>query len=160
MRVADQCDVVVIGAGPAGSTAAQLLATWGWSVVPLHRDASRHSLAESLPPSTRKLFAFLGQLTRVERAGFHPNHGNIARWADASRVTRTPDAGFHVSRAAFDRLLRDSAAAGGARLVYGVARRGEVGDPTHVVVATPRGDVVRIHARYVLDCSGRAGVVA
>ena len=61
MRVADQCDVVVIGAGPAGSTAAQLLASWGWSVVLVHRDAGRHSLAESLPPSTRKLFAFLGQ---------------------------------------------------------------------------------------------------
>src|SRR5438309_1273254 len=49
MRVADQCDVVVIGAGPAGSTAAQLLASWGWSVVLIHREATTPSLAESLP---------------------------------------------------------------------------------------------------------------
>jgi 2-polyprenyl-6-methoxyphenol hydroxylase-like FAD-dependent oxidoreductase len=37
-RPADPCDVLVIGAGPAGSTAAQLLASWGWSVVVAHRD--------------------------------------------------------------------------------------------------------------------------
>jgi len=52
MRVADQCDVVVIGAGPAGSAAAQLLAAWAGrsscSTVP-----PRPSLAESLPASTR-----------------------------------------------------------------------------------------------------------
>src|SRR5438445_163825 len=72
MRVADQCDVVVIGAGPAGSTAAQLLASWGWSVALIHREATTPSLAESLPASTRKLLAFLGQLTLVEsyRAGW------------------------------------------------------------------------------------------
>jgi flavin-dependent dehydrogenase len=160
MRVADQCDVVVIGGGPAGSTAAQLLASWGWSVVLLHRDAGRHSLAESLPPSTRKLFAFLGQLAHVERAGFHPNNGNVARWADASRVTRTPDAGFHVPRAAFDRVLRETAAAAGARLVDAVVRRVEVGEPMRIAYATADSDVASIQARSVLDCSGRAGVVA
>src|SRR5438445_8774859 len=37
MRVADQCDVVVIGAGPAGSTAAQTARLVGWTVVLLHR---------------------------------------------------------------------------------------------------------------------------
>src|SRR5258708_32450559 len=160
MRVADECDVVVIGAGPAGSTAAQLLASWGWSAVLIHRDAAGHSLAESLPSSTRKLFAFLGQLARVDGAGFHPNNGNVARWADASRVTRTRDAGFHVSRPAFDRVLRQAATAAGARLVDAVVRRVDVGDPTRVTYATPHGDVASIHARYVLDCSGRTGVVA
>ena len=105
IRHADRCDVLVVGAGPAGSTAGQLLASWGWSVVLVHRAASppgRPSLAESLPASTRKLFAFLGQIERIDAAGFHPNEGNVARWANASRVTRSADAGFHVSRGAFD----------------------------------------------------------
>jgi flavin-dependent dehydrogenase len=160
MRVADQCDVVVIGAGPAGSTAAQLLASWGWSVVLIHREATTPSLAESLPASTRKLLAFLGQLTRVERADFHPNDGNVARWAGESRVTRTPDSGFHVSRAKFDRVLRESASAARARIVDGVVRRVDTGDPMRVTCAGADGASTVIHARFVLDCSGRTGIVA
>src|SRR3979490_2267061 len=98
MRVADQCDVLVIGAGPAGSTAAQLLASWGWSVTLVHRAAPHPALAESLPSSARQLLGFRGQLDRADAAGFHPNDGNVAHWAGASRTTPTADAGFHVSR--------------------------------------------------------------
>ena len=160
MPVADQCDVMVVGAGPAGSTAARLLASWGWSVVLIHREATTPPLAESLPASTRKLLAFLGQLTDVERAGFHQNDGNVARWADQSRVTRTPDSGFHVSRAAFDRVLRESAASSRARIIDGVVRRLETGDPARVTCATADGASVAIHSRFVLDCSGRTGIAA
>jgi phytoene dehydrogenase-like protein len=39
VRLADQCDVLVVGAGPAGRTAAQLLGSCGWSVVLVMRDA-------------------------------------------------------------------------------------------------------------------------
>jgi flavin-dependent dehydrogenase len=164
---ADPCDVLVIGGGPAGSTAAQLLASWGWSVVMAHRDprapAAHPTLAESLPSSTRKLFSFLGQLDRIEAAGFHPNEGNVARWAEASRVTRTSDAGFHVSRAAFDRVLRACAVGAGACLLDAVVRQVDVSDPIRVTYATPDNGgngPTSCSARYVLDCSGRAGVLA
>ncbi len=160
IRVADQCDVVVVGAGPAGSTAAQLLAAWGWSVTLLHRAPAQPALAESLPSSIRKLLAFLGQLDRVEAAGFHPNGGNVARWADASRSTQTADAGFHVSRDQFDRVLLDGARSADVRVVDAVVRRVEVGDPARVTYRTAGGDTVVCAAPFVLDCSGRAGIVA
>src|SRR5476649_2694733 len=102
MGVADKCDVLVIGAGPAGSTAAQLLASWDWSVTLVHRGDARPPLAESLPSSTRKLLTFLGQIDRVESAAFHPNRGNVGCWAGTERATRSTDAGFHVSRDQFD----------------------------------------------------------
>lgn len=150
---------MVIGGGPAGSTAAQLLAQWGWSVILVHGDTPRPSLAESLPASARKLFGFLGQLPRVDAAAFFPNHGNVARWAEAPRATPTADAGFHVPRAAFDAVLRDAATAAGARLLNAFVRRVDIAGA--VTVSYAHGtDVGSISARMVLDCSGRAGVVA
>jgi monoamine oxidase len=53
IRLADQCDVLVVGAGLAGSTAAQRLAS-----------------------HTHKLFAFLGQLNRIEAAGLGQHKGH------------------------------------------------------------------------------------
>jgi flavin-dependent dehydrogenase len=160
MRAADSCDVLVMGAGPAGSTAAQLLASWGWSVTLVHRAAAHPALAESLPASTRKLLGFLGQLDRIDAARFHPNEGNVAQWAGATRTTRTTDAGFHVDRDRFDRVLRDAALAARVRLVEAAVQRVETGDPIRVTCATRANGLATIHARYVLDCSGRAGVMA
>ena len=158
----DYCDVVVIGAGPAGSTTAQLLASWGWSVIAVQRPAraSSPSLAESFPPSIRKVFQFLGQLNEVEASGFHPNDGNVARWAESSHVTKTADAGFHVSRRAFDDLLRRGARAGGVRIVDGVVRQVDERDRVTVTYETAGGRTITCYARYVIDCSGRAGVIA
>jgi flavin-dependent dehydrogenase len=160
LRAGDTFDAVVIGGGPAGCAAAHLLASWHWSVLLVHHRGAQPSLAESLPPSTRKLFALVGQLEAVERARFHPNVGNIARWADAPRTTATEAAGFHVSRDDFDRVLRDAAAAARAQIVEAVARRVDPGDRPRVTIAKSGGDLVTVHARQVLDCSGRAGVVA
>ena len=159
-RAAGRWDVVVIGGGPAGSTAAHLLASWGWSVCLIHRSSTRPTLAESLPPSTRKLLAHVGQLDAVERAAFHPCDGTVARWAEAARTTATDVPGFHVSRAAFDRVLRDCAASAGVRIADGVVRRVDHGGSASVTYAAATGEMITVHAPEVLDCSGRAGIVA
>jgi flavin-dependent dehydrogenase len=156
-----ESDIVVIGGGPAGSTAAQLLASWGRSVTIVHRPTAAHlTLAESLPASTRKLLRFLGQLDRVDAAAFHPNTGNRAAWAGASRVTTSADAGFHVPREAFDRVLRDHAQAAGARLIDAAIQRVDGDNPIRLGGVTADGHSIEHRARYALDCSGRAGVVA
>lgn len=153
-------DIFVIGGGPAGATAARLLANWGWSVQLAHRQIDRPSLAESLPPSTRKLLAFLGQLETVGAAPFHPNDGNVASWGGANRDTPTVDSGFHVSRAAFDALLRQSARAAGVSILDAVVRQVDLGDAPRVRYQPSGGDACEAVARMVLDCSGRAGIVA
>lgn len=155
-------DVAVIGAGPAGSAAARLLASWGHRVALLHRPGDGVALAESIPPSTRKLFDAIGIAQAIDAAGFRPWRGNTVWWGGGPRVESFPPGveGLHVVRADFDRLLRSLAAAAGATLIAATVR-----DVRHAA------DVVRLEAgadragsfvdaRWALDCSGRAGVLA
>jgi len=73
-------DVAIIGAGPAGSTAASQLASWGHSVALIGRPP-RRSLAESLPPSCTKLFDRLGIRDAIDEAQFIRASGNTVQWA-------------------------------------------------------------------------------
>ena len=57
----ESCDVFVLGGGPAGSTAAALLAERGWKVV--IADNERHPrfhIGESMLPMSTPLFERLG----------------------------------------------------------------------------------------------------
>ncbi|MYK68285.1 MAG: hypothetical protein F4020_01580, partial [Gammaproteobacteria bacterium] len=96
----------------------RLLARWGHSVVLLTRPAIGHpALAESVPPSARKLFALLGIAREIDDAGFFPARGNLVRWGDAPlrRADFAPGSiGHHVIRDAFDALLLDLAEEAGA----------------------------------------------
>jgi len=159
MSPIDRVDAVIIGGGPAGSTAAGLLSSWGRSVVLIHRDTAQPSLAESLPWSTRKLLRHLGQLDSVDAAGFYPNSGNISRWAGEHAIAATEGPGFHVSRTDFDRVLRRHAQSKGAAVVEGSVGRVDIGRLTRVE-SDRAGRATTYECDFVLDCSGRAGVIA
>jgi flavin-dependent dehydrogenase len=158
--VTREVDVLVIGGGPAGSTAAGLLAAWGRSVVLVHRASGRPDLAESLPASTRKPLRFLGQLEAVDAGRFHPNRGNVSCWAGTAAIVTSDDSGYHVLRGEFDRRLRDHASARGAFIVDGHVRSVDGRGPLSVHVSEDGGKRSEVIAEFVLDCSGRAGVVA
>jgi len=66
-------DVAIIGGGPAGASTARLLAAWGHSVLVLTKsETGPPSLAESLPPSCRKVFEAVGVREAIEAAGYKP----------------------------------------------------------------------------------------
>jgi flavin-dependent dehydrogenase len=147
-------DVIVIGGGPAGATAGRLLAQWGHRVTILTRaQVASRALAECLPPSTRKLFTYLEIQDVIDSAGFYRTTGNTVWWSDgAQRVEFYPDGfGYQVPRNGFDRLLLDQAWTAGAEVQTGTATVG----PTGAIVFNGR----QLHARFVLDCSGRAGLL-
>ena len=167
-------DAVIIGGGPAGSAAARLLALWGHPVALLTRPPTGHpAIAESVPPSARKLFTLLGVTGALDEAGFFPARGNLVRWGDdpLRRADFAPGAvGYHVVRDAFDALLLDQAEEAGAGVrraatVRRVVRAGVGGDgegeqPQRVDYEEGRGGTATLQARFVLDCSGRSGVIA
>ena len=69
-RTVDQFDVVVIGGGPAGTTAATLLSDRGWDVTILDKDIHpRFHIGESLLPCNLPLFDELGVSAQLEQIG-------------------------------------------------------------------------------------------
>jgi flavin-dependent dehydrogenase len=156
-----QHDVVIIGGGPAGCAAARLLASWGHSVLVLFRNTGvAGTLAESVPPSCRKLFAVIGMLDRIDAAGFYRSTGNTVCWQDEAprrELFAGGATGYQVERVAFDALMRESAAASGATVREMAVRevRADAGEAT-----VSLGDGSEARGRFVLDCSGRAGVIA
>lgn len=157
-------EVAVIGAGPAGSSAARLLASWGHSVAVLGRPPRHPALAESLPPSCTKLFDQLGLRKTVDGAGFVRATGNTVQWADQKRRVELFDVGprgYQVGRDVFDALLGDAARASGATMFGDATVRGleRIGQAWRVAYDTRAGQSA-VTAQWVLDCSGRAGVVA
>lgn len=164
----NETEVIVIGGGPAGAAIARLLAARGRSVRILSAAPDTHRcLGESLPPSARKSLAALGVLDAVEKAGFCTSRGNRVAWgADEPRLERfdgdAGTTGFQVWRPTLDRLLLEHAVAAGARFDSAVVRRVDVTSDARVEVGytTHAGATGRARTRFVVDASGRAGVIA
>ena len=168
---APEYDAIVIGAGPAGCGVARLLAAWSHRVLLIDRPGGQSRLlAESIPPSAQKILAALGLLQAIEDAGFTPWRGNRVSWADdPARVESFPPgaAGYQVDRQRFDDLLLRLAARSGAEVRTGLARAiqlaGDEGNDQGslaTVTIDSGGAIAHAAAPFVLDCTGRAGVIA
>ena len=120
---AEQCDVAVIGGGPAGSTAAALLARRGYKVIALEKARHpRFHIGESLLPMNLPLFERLGVLDKVRALGvFKPgadfeadNERGYNTYAFARAIGNSPPHAYQVWRQDFDKMLYDHARGCGA----------------------------------------------
>ena len=132
----------------------------------LTRPPAGKGRAESLPPSARKLLAEVGVLEKVEQGGFLATSGNTVWWGDreghAEPFGGSEAAGFQVFRPHFDRVLLDHAIACGATVLPHAAVVGwalDAGGDAHVDY-DQHGTRASVRARLLIDCSGRAGVMA
>ena len=154
---------VIVGGGPAGSAAARLLATWGHDVVVLARRVnSDRALGESLPPSALAVMNRIG-FSQLDASVALRSTGNTVRWGnDPERVERFGAGleGYQIDRAAFDAFLAREAAGSGADVRLGAnvvhVRRGHPAAVTY----EQDGRTNTLRADWILDCTGRTGVIA
>jgi flavin-dependent dehydrogenase len=167
------CDVIVIGGGPAGATAAAWLARSGHTAWLFERERfPRFHIGESLLASVNDVLAAIGADAAVRQAGFPQKWGAIfmsadglvQRYADfgVAPDVRTPQT-WQVDRAVFDELLLRHASSSGAK-VHEQHRIVDVAFGSDAVTVTvQRGDDAsrwNVRARAVIDASGRGGILS
>jgi flavin-dependent dehydrogenase len=162
----ESCDVLIIGGGPAGATAAALLARQGRQVVMLEKaHHPRFHIGESLLPANVALFDRLGVRDQIEHIGMpkwgvefvSPDHEHVQRLEFAEAWDKTMPYAWQVRRSEMDEILFRNAAAQGATTVEGARVRDVQFDADGATVQATLDDGASRtwRARFVIDASGR-----
>ena len=163
-----ECDVLVIGGGPAGSTVAPLLAEKGYKVVLLEKARHpRFHIGESLLPANLPLLEKMGLADEVRAIGIEkwgaefvsPWHEHMQEFQFGDAWDKSMPYAYQVKRADFDLILIRNAARKGAEVIEGCKVKAVdfLPDDAGAIIRAEHDDgrEERWKARFVVDASGR-----
>lgn len=159
-------DVLIVGGGPAGATAALNLGPIRTVVIVERNAEPAPRIGESLPAAARRLFRDMGLLESFLAEKHAPCYGNRSVWGDPQPqeldALRDPDGpGWHLDRVRFEKWLRDAALSRGAEMLAPatIERIDRDGDGWRVEIAHD-SSLVELRASMIIDAGGRAAPIA
>ncbi|MDB6130782.1 MAG: hypothetical protein JWM04_1889 [Verrucomicrobiales bacterium] len=166
-------DAIIIGAGPAGASAAAIIAEHGHKVLVLERSRfPRYHVGESLLPFTYHPLQRLGLQKKMEASAFVKKYSvqfvSVSGRASQpfyfeTRYSQEIAQTYQVLRSEFDQMLLDNAREKGAEVMEGVSVTELLqtsGRYSGVTAHPAGGDPVAFHAPMILDCSGKESFAA
>lgn len=169
-------DAVVIGAGPAGSTVATILAKAGKRVLVLERDHfPRYHIGESLLPASVPLFKRLGVADKIHESsllkpgavwfyGKAPVVADFTLYHEENVAFSDTEYAYMVERSLFDQILATNASDSGAEVLFGAQVReiftGGTGRNVRGVKGEYKGSDFEITGAEIFDCSGQRALIA
>jgi flavin-dependent dehydrogenase len=169
MPARNQYDVIVIGAGPAGTTAAALLAVKGRSVLVLEKEKfPRYHIGESLMPYCWFTLNRLGLVREMQRRAFTRKYSvqfvtqdgrQSAPFYFFQHYDHPSAVTWQIERAEFDQMMLENARSRGAEICEQTPVQRVLKDDSGRVVGVeakgPDGRDFHVHAPVTIDCSGR-----
>jgi flavin-dependent dehydrogenase len=174
MQTDTEHDVLIIGAGPGGCSAATILAGHGHDVLVLERDSfPRYRIGESLLPFTYEPLKRLGLIEAMRQSAFVKKY-SVQFISPSGRASQpfyffnrydreTVAQTWQILRSEFDVMMAHNAKAKGARIQHGIEVReliGEDGRVAGVRAVGPDGNVRDYRGKITLDCSGKESFAA
>lgn len=166
-------DVLIVGGGPAGSTAASFLAMKGCQVTLLEKEKfPREHVGESLLPFCYWIFEELGVLDQLQKrfvrkpgVRFIDGEGRSSTtWCFNHVIDNPSHLSFQVDRSQFDQVLLENARRKGAVVqeeTCVVSAELENADGiVNVQAVGPDGESQSYRSRFLLDASGRNAFLA
>ena len=165
----ERFDVLVIGAGPAGTIAASILKKEGFNIQMVEKQQfPRFVIGESLLPRCMDHLEAAGLLDAVKAQGFQEKIGakfvrgdEICDFNFANQFTKEWSWTWQVPRAQFDKTLADAIEQKGVPINYktGVTDIKFFSDHSITTVEHADGSKKEIEAKFIVDASGYGRVI-
>ena len=164
----EKFDVIILGAGPAGSVTSKLLAEAGLKVLLLEKsEFDKPRPGESLSPGINPLLQELGLWQKFMDLDPLPSYGTKSIWGSSSpemhaHLFNIYRNGWHVNRLAMDRVFAETAEKSGVKLLTGSKLLNvnyNEGENFRLHISDKKNEYL-VSSKFLVDASGRKAVLS